>query len=109
MLFRKVLFHMAVTQGLSAKNDGGRAPTFAECVNSLEEQGVITPKMRPYVELIKDVGNEANHEINPIESDDALRLGTFVQHLLQTAYEMDALMAEAQAGKNPTTGGALPV
>lgn len=109
MLFRKVLFHMAVTQGLPAKDEKDRAPSFAECVESLQRQGVITPRMRPYVDSIKDVGNEANHEINPIEPDDALRLGKFVQHLLQTAYEMDALMAEAQAGKDPTTGGALPV
>ena len=63
MMCRKLLFHIAVSHGLPEKDDKGRAPNFATALEHLEEEGVITRHMRPWVTKIKDVGNEANHEI----------------------------------------------
>lgn len=94
MLCRKLLFHIAVAHGLPPKNDNDRAPTFYEAVEHLEKEGLITKKMRPWVDRIKDVGNDANHELTPISAELALDVATFTEQLLVLAYELDALMAQ---------------
>lgn len=96
MMCRKLLFHVAVAHGLSEKNDKGRSPTFVEAVDHLEGEGLITKRMRPWVDRIKDVGNEANHEIAPVSPAVALDVATFTEQLLRLTYEMDALMAGAE-------------
>ena len=98
MLCRKLLLHVAVSAGMSPKSDKDRAPTFLETVNYLENDGLITQRMRPWVERIKDVGNEANHELSPIAHADALDVARFTEQLLRLAYEMDSLI------KAPSTG-----
>lgn len=97
MLCRKLLLHIAVTHGLAAKNAKGWAPTFKGIVDHLESQGLVTKRMRPWVERIRDVGNEANHELQPVSANEALDVATFTQQLLALAFEMDALMAEPAA------------
>jgi hypothetical protein len=92
MMCRKILFHVAVTHGLPAKNAKDRAPSFVEAVDHLESEGLITKRMRPWVERIKDVGNEANHEIEPVSSELATDVANFTLQLLRLTYEMDALM-----------------
>lgn len=95
MICRKLLMHLAVTHGLAAKNDKGRAPSYAECVQHLQDEGVITSRMRRWVDRVKDVGNEANHELEPVAEQRALDVGRFTEQLLKLAYEMDAVMAES--------------
>lgn len=92
LLCRKLLLHMAVEHGLPAKNDKDRAPGFVECVDHLQAVGVMTSHMRPWVERVKDVGNEATHELVTISAPNALMVATFTEQLLVLAYEMDALM-----------------
>lgn len=92
-LCRKILFHMAVDVGLPAKDDRNRAPSFDKCVKYLQEQGVITQPMRSWVDHIRDVGNQANHDLGPIAMDDAQRLATFVHQLLQIHYGTQAALA----------------
>jgi hypothetical protein len=98
MLCRKLLFHIAVTNGLAAKNDRGWAPNFTECTDHLLSVGLITARMRPWVNRIKDVGNEANHEIVPITEEQASDVSMFSQKLLELAFEMDDAMAAAGRG-----------
>lgn len=93
MLCRKLLFHIAVANGLPAKNDKDRAPTYTEAVKALEDAEVITKKMRPWVERIKNVGNDANHELAPVTMESAMDVARFTEQVLRLAYEMDALMA----------------
>ena len=88
--------HVAVTHGLPAKDKSNRAPNFAQCINHLASEGIITQKMRPWIDRIRDVGNEANHEISPVAKEAALDVATFTQKLLELAYEMDDTMAKAQ-------------
>lgn len=95
MLCRKLLFHMAVENGLPEKNAKGFAPNFYEAIQQLESVGKITADMKPWVKKIKDVGNDANHEITPVTADDAKTVATFTLQLLVLVYEMKALMAEA--------------
>lgn len=101
MMCRKLLFHIAVAHGLTEKDDKGWAPNFSQAVKHLEDEEVITKKMRPWVDRIKDVGNGQNHEISPIDYESALDVAKFTQKLLELAFEMDALMAE---GSDRATG-----
>lgn len=94
MLCRKLLLHVAVRHGLPAKDERGWAPSYQAAVTHLEEEGLITKLMRPWVDRIKDVGNEANHEIQPVNADVALDVATFTEQLLRLAYEMKVLMGE---------------
>lgn len=98
MLCRKLLFHIAVTNGLPSKNDKGWAPNFQACTDHLLTEGLITARMRPWVDRIKDVGNEANHEIVPITKEQAEDVTMFSQKLLELAFEMDDAMSAA--GRN---------
>ncbi|GAA1478131.1 hypothetical protein GCM10009623_25770 [Nocardioides aestuarii] len=93
MLCRKLLSHIAVSNGLPAKDKNDRAPTFMAAVDHLEAEGIFTKRMRPWVDRIKDVGNEANHELQPVAAADALDVATFTEQLLVLAYELDALQA----------------
>lgn len=94
MMCRKILFHVAVEKKLKPKDSKGFAPTFVQVLSHLEREGFITPPIKPWVEHIKDVGNEANHDLAPISKDDAERVATFTRQLLVTTYEMPHRMRE---------------
>ena len=94
MMYRKLLFHIAVTHGLPEKDGSGRAPNFAKALKHLEDEGVITKHMRPWVTKIKDVGNEANHDIPRTSTDDATAVAKFTRQLILLAYELPAMVAE---------------
>lgn len=96
MLCRKLLMHVAVANGLPAKNEKGRAPDFTMCVEHLMSIGLVTIRMKKWIDRIKDVGNEANHEIAPVSKDSAMDVAKFTQTLLELAYEMDYTMAQAE-------------
>lgn len=96
MLCRKLLMHIAVAHGLPAKDGKDRAPNFAQCVDHLVAEGVVTKRMEPWIERIREVGNEANHQIAPVGKESALDVATFTQKLLELAYEMDDTMARTQ-------------
>lgn len=94
MMCRKLLFHIAVAHKLPEKDGSGRAPTFAKALKHLEDEGVITKHMRPWVDKIKDVGNEANHEIPSTTTDEAMDVALFTRQLIRLAYELPAMVAE---------------
>jgi len=97
MMCRKMLFHLAVSNGLHPKDGSGRAPNFTQATKHLEAEGIITTRMRPWVDRIKDIGNEANHELEAINEKDALDVARFTEQLLRLSFEMDALVAAATA------------
>jgi hypothetical protein len=94
MMCRKLLFHIAVAHGLPEKDGTNRAPTFKQALNHLEAGGVITKLMRPWVDKIKDVGNEANHEIPSTTAAQAMDVALFTRQLIRLAYELPAMVAE---------------
>lgn len=104
LLCRKLLLHIAVSVGMDAKDDNGRAPDFRRCVEYLEEKQQITPKMRQWVDRIRDVGNEATHELQPVTHEQALEVGTYTQQLLAMVYEMDAILAKAMETQSEPGG-----
>ena len=95
MMCRKLLFHIAVEKGLAAQDAHGRAPTFAACLQHLREVGLLTPPLEPWVAHIRDVGNEANHDLAAIDAESATRVATFTRQLLVTTYEMPHRMRAA--------------
>jgi hypothetical protein len=97
MLCRKLLLHVAVAHGLDEEGAKGRTPTFDTAVKHLESVGVITSRMQPWVDRIREVGNGANHDLTPISPAQADDVAKFTEQLLRLAYEMDALMANPTA------------
>ncbi|WP_181818682.1 DUF4145 domain-containing protein [Rhodococcus sp. AG1013] len=94
MMCRKLLFHVAVSHGLPERNSKDRAPSFYEALEHLQAEGIITQPMRKWVDRIKDVGNQQNHEIVTIAKEDALDIARFTEKLLELAFEMDYLFSE---------------
>lgn len=97
---RKIIFHVAVAEGLPAKDDRDRAPTFAACVDFLEREGVITRQMRPWLDRVREVGNSGAHEIDAVERDQALDVARFVEQVLVIVYEIPALMEAADPSED---------
>ncbi|SFA61484.1 protein of unknown function [Rhodococcoides kroppenstedtii] len=93
MMCRKLLMHMAVEEGLPAKNEKDFAPTFVQCIDHLQAEGVITKRNRKWVDRIKDIGNEANHDLASIDKDQATTVATFTRQLLHEVYELPFLEA----------------
>lgn len=79
---RKILMHVAVEQD-APKNKG-----FLEYVEYLADKGFVPPHGKGWVDHIRKIGNEANHEIKVMQPDDAKDLVTFVEMLLKFIYEM---------------------
>src|SRR5262249_982005 len=81
MVGRKLLMNIAVTKGASA---GG---SFKSYVDHLEQQAVVTAEMKDWVDEIRELGNDANHELPDMTVDEAEALLTFVSMLLKIVYE----------------------
>lgn len=81
LLCRKILMHIAVTEGAEANQ------SFLNYVRFLTERGFVPPNGRGWVDYIRVRGNEANHEIELMNSEDAIALVTFVEMLLKFIYE----------------------
>jgi len=86
MICRKILMHVAVDKANSAAGK-----TFAEYVNDLETNGLIVPGLKNVVDLIRQRGNTANHELPASTSAEALQTIQITNHLLQTVYVLPAL------------------
>lgn len=108
MMCRKMLFHLAVTNGLPAKSANNHAPNFAQAVKHLEAEGIITIRMRPWVDRIRDIGNDANHEVEAISPVQAMDVARFTEQLLRLSFEMDALVQAGSAEILPSAGMTAP-
>lgn len=92
MCCRKLLMNIAVARG-AKKN-----LKFYEYVNYLSDQGFVPPDGKEWVDVIRQKGNEATHEIALMEREDAEDLITFSEMLLRFIYEYPAMM-KARANK----------
>jgi hypothetical protein len=81
MVARKLLMNIAATKGAPA---GG---TFKSYVEHLEQQGIVSADMKDWVDEIRELGNDANHELTHMTSDEAEAILTFVTMLLKLVYE----------------------
>jgi len=58
LICRKILMHVAVEKGAK------EGESFAGYLAFLEQQGYVTPPMKPWVEVIRRHGNQATHELD---------------------------------------------
>ena len=79
---RKLLMHAAVDKGAKAGD------YFVAYVKYLADEHWVPPNGKPWVEKIKDDGNEANHEITIKNKKEAEHLLYFVQVVLMFMYEV---------------------
>lgn len=85
---RKLL--MSISVELEAKSGN----SFAYYVNFLNNNGHIPPNGKEWVDSIRKLGNEANHEIQFKTEKEAKLILTFTEMLLRFIYEMPGLMKE---------------
>jgi hypothetical protein len=78
--------HIAVAKGAKA------GKTFIEYVDYLADNHYVPPSSRDWVDHIRKKGNEANHEIVIMKSEDAEELLLFIAMLLKFIYEFPARM-----------------
>lgn len=82
MVCRKILMNLAVLE----KADPGKS--FVEYVDYLAEHGFVPPKGKPWVDRIRQKGNEANHEIKEMAEPDAREIMLLVEMLLRFNFEL---------------------
>lgn len=96
LMCRKIVFHMAVEAGLPAKNDRGFAPNFEACVKHLVKEEYITKRQQnQWVDSIRQWGNKATHELEPINREVAYSALEFTLELLRMVYSFPGAAAEA--------------
>ena len=81
MLLRKILMNISVEEG--AKEGG----LFKNYVEYLYNEGIVHKKQKDLINKVKNIGNEANHKIEPISEVNAEYIFKLVEHLLLNNYE----------------------
>lgn len=78
---RKLLMHIAVSKGAE------EGKTFLEYIEHLSSKNYIPPDAKQWVDLIRQKGNEANHEIVIMSQENAKDLIAFSEMLLKMIFE----------------------
>jgi hypothetical protein len=94
---RKLLMHVAVALGAK------EGESFASYVSFLKEEQHVTPASHSWVDAIREVGNEQNHEISLADESTAQDMIDFCSMLLQTVYEYPERARSHLARRKPGT------
>ena len=82
MICRKIIMHVAVDKGAAPDKN------FAYYVNYIKSNHFVPPNSDSWIDPIREKGNEANHEIEPISASAAKGILTFTHYMLLFIYEM---------------------
>lgn len=82
MICRKIIMHVAVDKGADPDKN------FAYYVNYIKSNHYVPPNSDSWIDPIREKGNEANHEIEPISASTAKGILTFTHYMLLFIYEM---------------------
>lgn len=82
MCCRKLLMHISVDCGAE------EGKKFAYYVEYLDQNNFIPTNCKKWVDIIRNKGNEANHEIIILNENDAKQLIQFIQIMISVIYEM---------------------
>lgn len=93
MASRKLLMHIAVEKGAKPNL------RLLDYVNYLDENHYTPRDSKDWVDLIREKGNEANHEIKIMTEQDAKDLVNFLEMLLKFIYEYPAKVQSKQSTK----------
>ena len=83
LMCRKILMHCAVDKGAR------EGETFVAYLDYLVTTGYVTPPMRPWLDLIKNHGNQSTHRLQAATEERARNTLAFTTQLLRLVYEMD--------------------
>jgi hypothetical protein len=110
MLCRKMLLHLAHTHDVANKPNATPPTNFLAAVDYLKNNNLIPVQFHDWVDKVRKVGNEANHELPQITQQDAEDIALFTHQLLVTLYELPGRAKipspmGLQPPASPTTGG----
>jgi hypothetical protein len=81
MLMRKIIMNIAVHEG------AGKNKSFVEYINYLCDNGIVHKKSKNKADSIRELGNNANHEIENRTEEEAQNCFEFIELLLMENYE----------------------
>lgn len=82
LLGRKLIMHLAVSVAEAKEGE-----TFVQYVNHLQSAGYIPPNGKAWIDYVKKLGNEKNHEIKIGTAEESSRILKFIEVLLIFIYE----------------------
>jgi len=82
LVCRKILMHVGVDKGAE------EGQSFISYLDYLEERGYITPIIKEWADLIREIGNQSTHELIPPDADRTKATLMFTMELLRIIYEM---------------------
>lgn len=86
MCCRKILMNVAVGCGAESPKN------FAVCVKFLLDKGHLPATAAGWVDYIRDLGNDANHEIALMNESQAIHVLALTEQLLRNVYELPAMV-----------------
>ena len=86
MISRKIISHIAVVEGADEKKN------FQYYIDYLDSKGFIPPNGKPWVDQIRIIGNEANHEISLKTQEECKKLIKFIEMLLKFIFEFPSMI-----------------
>ncbi len=82
MISRKIIMNTAVSEGAEENK------RFVDYVDYLDEENIIPKNAKKWITKLKDLGNEANHEIQNISKERAQEAIKFLEVMLKNVFEM---------------------
>lgn len=82
MVTRKILMNVAVNEGATENLN------YYDYISYLDESNIIPRNTKKWLDELRIIGNEANHEIKHITSNEAEKCIRFCELLLKIVYEM---------------------
>lgn len=90
MVCRKLLMSCACHEQASAGEPVQEGKSFVEYVDYLANRVLTFPKAKAAIDVIRSIGNEANHHVQFVSQTDAERSMVIVRHMLNTIYSFPA-------------------
>ena len=105
MLCRKMLLHLAHTHEVAHNRAATPPDNFLRAVDYLKNNYLIPVQFHDWVDKIRQVGNEANHELPQVTHQDAEDIALFTHNLLITLYELPKRANIASPMQTPAATG----
>lgn len=103
MVCRKIILHVAVEHGLPNPDYGA----FKKAVEHIFDNHLMPAPARVWIDVLKDIGNDASHKIELVDSQVAELAIQFCQQMLENVFQNVNLALQYQTANNPlnTPGG----
>lgn len=91
LLGRKLVMHIAVNIAKAKEGE-----SFTDYIDHLQKSNYIPPKAEKWLDYMRKLGNEKNHEIKIGSEEEAKKILTFIEMLLIFIYEFPAEFNEEE-------------